>query len=416
MSAAGPSSRPAPARTRPKEGHINAHQRARHQAEAVARQLRIPHPGGQTPQSLSGGAAGIALLHIERAATGHADWQEAHDWLRLATRDELAAGTEASLYYGAPALAFALHSASHLGYRSAQALLDKTVSALTRDRLAAASQRLERGERPALAEFDLISGLTGLGAHWWRRDPSGDLIKDVLAYLIRLTEPVDDLPGWWTLSSARRGTDAPPGGHSNHGMAHGIAGPLALLSLTARAGLMLPGQLEAIGRICGWLDQWQHDHLGAPWWPETTTLAELQQGRTAQPGPRRPSWCYGTPGLARAQQLAAIAIGDTTRQTTAASALTGCLNDPHQLQQIVDGGLCHGTAGLFMTVAAFAADAIASHHVPIRHITDLLLNGHAMTDAPPGFLTGHAGYGLALHALADGALPTTTWDACLLLR
>lgn len=336
--------------------------------------------------------------------------------MRAATRDELAAGKGASLYHGAPALAFALHPTPQACYQPTQALLDKAVATLTRDRLAAASRRMERGERPALAEYDLISGLTGLGAHLWRHAPGDDLIKDVLTYLIRLTEPIDGLPGWWTLSSAQRTAAAPPGGHGNNGMAHGIAGPLALLALTARADLVMPGQIEAIHRICAWLDDWQQDHLGAPWWPETITLAEFQQRRTFQPGPQRPSWCYGTPGLARAQQLAALAAGDTARRTTAESALTGCLNDPHQLRRIIDQSLCHGTAGLFTTVTAFAADAIAPHHLPVSRVAELLLNGPAATNTPPGFLTGRAGYGLALHALAHDAPPTTTWDACLLLR
>ncbi|WP_433519991.1 lanthionine synthetase C family protein [Nonomuraea sp. CA-143628] len=402
-------------RTRRKERLIDLHERARHRADAIARQLQTPSPAGPL-QSLSGGATGIALLHIERATTGSAGWQEAHDWLSAATRDDLIAGTGACLYHGAPALAFALHPAPHPGYRPAQAILDEAVAALTHERLAAASHRLARGERPALAEFDLISGLTGLGAHLWRHDPGGDLIKDVLAYLVRLTNPIDGLPGWWTLSSAQRGAAAPPGGHGNNGMAHGIAGPLTLLALTARADLTVPGQMEAIGRICAWLDDWEQEHGGAPWWPETISLAELQQGQSAHSEPRRPSWCYGTPGLARAQQLAALATGDIARQATAEYALTGCLNDPHQRRRIIDRGLCHGAAGVFMTVVAFAADAIAPRRLPILGVINLLLDGPAATSTPPGFLTGHAGYGLALHTLADDAPPTTTWDACLLLR
>ncbi|MGW0802828.1 lanthionine synthetase C family protein [Nonomuraea sp. NPDC002799] len=413
MSAHCPRPRSEPDR---KERHIDLRQRARHAADAIARQLQTPHPFGRPPQSLSGGAAGIALLHIERASAGSAGWQEAHDWLSAATHDDFTTGAGACLYHGAPALAFALDPAPHAGYRPAQTLLDEAVAALTRDRLAAAFQRMERGERPALAEFDLISGLTGLGAHLWRHDPGSDLVKDVLAYLIRLTEPVDGLPGWWTLSSSRRALQAPPGGHGNNGMAHGIAGPLTLLALTARAGLVLPGHMEAIGRIGGWLDGWQQDHLGAPWWPEMITLSELHRGRTAQLGPHRPSWCYGTPGLARAQQLAALATGDTDRRTTAEAALTGCLNDPHQLRRIIDRSLCHGTAGLFMTVTAFATDAIAPHHLPISCVTELLLDGPTATNTPPGFLTGLAGYGLALHTLAHDAPPTTAWDTCLLLR
>ncbi|MBO4275122.1 lanthionine synthetase C family protein [Microbispora triticiradicis] len=394
---------------------MDIRQRARLHAEAVARHLTPPHPVAAPGQSLGGGAAGIALLHIERATAGIAEWRAAHDWLAAATRDDVTVGAGACLFHGAPALAFALHSARQPGYRPAQQALDEGVAAVTRDRLDAASQRLARGDRPALAEFDLISGLTGLGAHLRRHDPHSDLLKQVLAYLVRLTEPVGALPGWWSMSSPGRLTQTPPGGHGNNGMAHGISGPLALLSLTARHGLLVPGQMDAIGRICDWLDSWQQSHHGHPWWPETVTLAEVQQGSTAQPGPLRPSWCYGTPGIARAQQLAALATGDPSRLRTAESALTGCLNDPHQLQRITDRSLCHGSAGLVMTVTAFAADTSAPQALSLSRLTGSLLDAPAVTGAPPGFLTGHAGYGLALHALACDA-PTSAWDACLLLR
>ncbi|MGH3687574.1 MAG: hypothetical protein ACRDSM_21530, partial [Pseudonocardiaceae bacterium] len=36
----------------------------------------------------------------------------------------------------------------------------------------------------------LVRGLTGLGAYLLRRDPGGDLVGRVLAYLVALTEPL----------------------------------------------------------------------------------------------------------------------------------------------------------------------------------------------------------------------------------
>jgi lantibiotic biosynthesis protein len=80
-------------------------------------------------------------------------------------------------------------------------------------------------------------------------------------------------------------------------MAHGIAGPLALLSLAMRRGIVADGQAEAIKRICSWLDAWRQDHETGPWWPETITLEETRLGRPRQTRPMRPSWCYGTPRL-----------------------------------------------------------------------------------------------------------------------
>lgn len=129
----------------------------------------------------------------------------------------------------------------------------------------------------------------------------------------------------------------------------------------------------------------------------------------------RPSWCYGTAGVARAQQLAAIATGDPGRQQTAEGALLGCLTEPAQLARITDRGLCHGAAGLFQTVWRAAADAATpalAAHLP--HLLNALLDHQAPVD-DPGLLTGDAGLALALHTAAANAAPASAWDACLLL-
>ena len=57
-------------------------------------------------------------------------------------------------------------------------------------------------------------------------------------------------------------------------------------------------------------------------WPRAAaaTLPELYHGAPDQRVPLRPSWCYRTPGIARAQQLAAITLRDTGRQQRLAEA------------------------------------------------------------------------------------------------
>jgi hypothetical protein len=142
------------------------------------------------------------------------------------------------------------------------------------------------------------------------------------------------------------------------------------------------------------------------------SLQDVERGRPAQGRPLRPSWCYGTPGIARAQQLAGLATGDHARRAIAESAVTGCLTDPRQTSLITDRGLCHGAAGLSITVAAIAADTIT----PLPDTAGLLLGQPAHPAEPTGFLTGSAGYALALHAVAARKPPATTWDTALLLR
>ncbi|MGH3865775.1 MAG: lanthionine synthetase LanC family protein [Pseudonocardiaceae bacterium] len=132
----------------------------------------------------------------------------------------------------------------------------------------------------------------------------------------------------------------------------------------------------------------------------------------------RPSWCYGTPGISRAQQLAAIASHDNARQHLAEHALAACLSDPAQLDQIIDTSLCHGWAGLYQTAVRAAADALTPHLAAILpHLTELLIRH---TSAAPshstGLLEGDAGLALALHTAVRTAPPISGWDTCLMIN
>lgn len=288
-------------------------------------------------QSLSRGDLGMALLHLERAHQGISTWETAHAWLTAATRHGVLASDEASLFVGAPAVAFALHTAADGTDRYAGALrvLDTSITTLTRRRLDHAHARIDGGEQPKAAEFDLFYGLTGLGSYLLRRDPHSKILHDVLSYLVRLTEPLpadgEHLPGWWTHHGPTTGTSkAFPGGHGNAGMAHGITGPLALLSLASRHGITVDGHPQAMTRICTWLDAQRQEADTGPWWPRWISLTEHRSRTVSQPGPSQPSWCYGTPGIARAQQLAGIALEDPARQHMAEAALLRCLSDPRR--------------------------------------------------------------------------------------
>jgi hypothetical protein len=394
-------------------------------AEAETIAAALEEPGSAVPgragwtQSLAEGAAGIAVLHTHRARTGAVDWHTAHRWLAVAASDDLDAGTSASLFFGAPAVGFALHQAAHHEpgrYRRALTAIDAAVLALAAQRVKLAHQRIDNAAWLALAEFDLIDGLTGIGAYLLHVLPDHPSTAAVLGYLVRLTRPLKRdgrvWPGWWT-DLAPSGAQTPqfPGGHANNGMAHGIAGPLALLALAYRHGISVDGQAEAIDIICAWLDQWQQAQRGGAWWPQWINRADLDTGHPSQTGPLRPSWCYGTPGLARAQQLAGLARHDRARQHLAIDAITACLNDPDQLARVADASLCHGTAGLIQTTRRIAADA-NNPQLDARALV-LLRDVPRITPAEPGLLDGAAGYALTLHSVATS--PESTWDTCLLL-
>jgi lantibiotic biosynthesis protein len=385
--------------------------------DKIAAHLSRPErcPADWPGQSLAEGAAGIALLHIELAATGHGGWQSVRASLKQATTQDISIGGNASLYFGAPALEFVLRAAApHLPSIAQRALpqLQAATDEIVYNRLRNATARRIRGALPALAEFDLIRGLTGLGAVLLDRGPGTALLGDLLDYLVALTEPVrgsgDLLPGWWT-------TAAPVGhhaaefesGHGNNGMAHGIAGPLALLALAMRQGSIVEGHRDAIERITAWLQRWPAGRT--PYW-----VSEAE--RRADPLTRaaaRPSWCYGALGVLRAQQLAALALGDNERRAAAEQAARTILTDPAIRNLTRDATLCHGWAGLLTTAAAIASDSpdpdVFSE--PLQALAADI--AAAPTLNKPGLLEGQAGVALALHALDSP--PTTGWARALLI-
>lgn len=397
-------------------------------AAQLALTLTAPDPStAEAPsarQSLANGTAGIALLHIERAHAGAGTWQHAHRWITAAAPGQLNASDASGLYLGAPAVTFLLHAASGRTdrYQGALATLDRHVAALAHHRAAAATERIRRATLPTFREYDIFSGLSGIGALLMHRDAGGSALEAVLDYLVTLTHPLRHqgvvVPGWWVGHDPHTRTSARyRHGHSNQGAAHGIAGPLMLLAQTARRGLTVAGQHTAIETICSWYDRWRQPGPAGAWWPEHITLNDARTGQTRQTGPARPSWCYGTPGITRALQLAAIATGDTTRQHTAERDLADCLTDPHQLKHLTDPGICHGWAGLHQTAWRAANDAATSALVAcIPHLTAALTT--AAETAPqhgPHFLNGAAGTALALSTTASTTAPTSGWDACLLI-
>ena len=385
----------------------------------------------QWAQSLAQGAPGIALLHIERAATGRGPWEHAHAWLKVAAADPVTTGADGYLYYGAPALAHALSCAAKAqpdSYERAQGRLDQVVADDALRRCDQAQARIERGDLPELAEFDTIRGLAGIGSVLLRRESDGKPLRRVLTCLVRLTEDVKHedqmLPGWWTLSGpSGRADPQMPGGHANNGLAHGITGPLALLSLALLQGIEVDGQRTAIGNILAWLERWRDRHT----WPYWITAAHLARPGHKPLPPQRPSWCYGTAGIARAQQLAALALGDQRLRHEAETALATALLDPLALAATTDVSACHGYAGLAHIAHRAADDATPHAAARLRSAASLLLDTthpprtdpneqarELLATTGPDLLEGAAGTALALLAPATGRPPATCWDACLL--
>ncbi|MFF0967844.1 lanthionine synthetase C family protein [Streptomyces sp. NPDC003703] len=395
------------------------------------------------PQSLADGHAGVALLFAalahgspEYARTAHAHLSAAVTGVRRSPRE--------GLYSGLPAVAFAARTAVTGPGQYAGLLdrLDGQVAVLARKLIDADAPRIAAGTAGArMAGYDVIAGLSGLGRLLLAAGPAHRATTElVLAHLVALTRPVtgpggQSLPGWWTADPILFSEpDGVPGGHFNAGLAHGIPGPLALLSLAYRAGVRVPGQERAIRDIAEWLlARRSTDGTG---WPNIVPLdAELTAAAGGRPdlGRVRAGWCYGSPGVARALQLASLALAepDWNRQAVAAVIATCDRRDGARAHG--DATLCHGLAGL-ATVATLMSREPGGGELTGRvgELTDALRRAAdpehpflwpaADPDSPtpvhrPGFLDGASGTALALRLTLDPSAPTgeLPWYAALLL-
>ncbi|SHL84411.1 lanthionine synthetase C family protein [Streptomyces yunnanensis] len=396
-------------------------------------------PAAQSPWGTLGlgeAHAGVALLYAELSHTDERFRTATHAHLAAAARG-LGDPAVPGLFGGAASLAFAANAARHSedDYAGMLATLDARVAAQVNRLLTGEGQRLAAGRAGVqMRTYDIVAGVTGLGRYLLLRgERHREQLTDTLAYLVRLTEPVEAhghrVPGWWVPLEPGHGPQFPRG-HFNLGLAHGISGPLALLSLAWQAGVRVPGQREAIIQIAEHL----LDHRTEQgMWPGVMSFdayvgaADPHSGHT-----RMIAWCYGTPGTARALQLAAIALDHPDWQRQAVDAQATALET--LLDTVTDSSLCHGWAGLLHLTGLMAQDGddprlharrpelaarlLAAYHPdhPFGYHYERPQLSAGLRQAPhrAGFLDGSAGIALALHAYANASC-ASPWQTALLV-
>ncbi|MQY33337.1 Nisin biosynthesis protein NisC [Streptomyces sp. RB17] len=396
-------------------------------------------PAAQPPWGTLGlgeAHAGVALLYAELSHTEERFRGAAHAHLTAAARG-LSGPTERGLYGGAASLAFAAHTARH-GADDYAGLLDTLDGRVTTqvDRLLAdEEQRLAAGRAGVrMSTYDVIAGATGLGRWLMLRGARHrDGLLDVLSCLVRLTEPVEaygqQVPGWWVPLEPGHGPQFPRG-HFNLGLAHGISGPLALLSLAWSEGVRVPGQSDAICTIA--------DHLLAHrteqgMWPGVLSFDAFVGAADPHAGHSRMiAWCYGTPGTARALQLAGIALDRPDWRKEAVDAQVTAL--ARMPATVTDSSVCHGWAGLLHLTGLMARDsgdprlterlpalaaALLADYRPdlpfgFAYVRPQLGEGLRQAPHRAGFLDGSAGIALALRAYAAGGC-ASPWQTALLV-
>jgi hypothetical protein len=346
------------------------------------------------------------------------------------------------LYSGLSGLAFAAWELSRGGVRYHRLLNSLDHSTCSRTIAAARSIRGRQGV--GFGEFDAISGLSGVGAYLLRRrnEPRAmAALSCILEGLVDLLSEEGGLPRWYTPADFLGDDETRkhcPHGNLNLGLAHGVPGPLALLSLASTAGVQVPGLTGAIERTADWLCADRFDDRWGVNWPAMLPLVQMDTANgarlqapgagSAPDGPSRCAWCYGSPGISRALWLAGEALGREDYRALAVSAMEAVFRRPIAVRRIDSPTFCHGVSGLLGIALRFSHDlggAAFSAEIGalVRQLLDsfqpqsLLGFRHLETKDTamdqPGLLEGAPGVALALLASATSCEPT--WDRLFLL-
>ncbi|MDX6281649.1 MAG: lantibiotic biosynthesis protein [Kribbellaceae bacterium] len=395
-----------------------------------------PETATTPPWNIAGGLLGGALLFAELGQDSSEHRRTLHAYLDFAARFGARADAAKGLLRGPAGLAFVAESAarSSTDYARLRADLDPLVQRAVESKIEARTRARGPGHA-SFAGYDVVTGLTGLGRYLLLRGPSQrSTLDQLLTHLIDFTHPrvVEgvELPGWWVDHAPFADPTGYDGrGHANLGMAHGICGPLALLSVAWLRGVRLPGHASAICRIMDWLLRWRAVDEDGSYWPEYVSM-DVERGQKPSVARPRAAWCYGQLGMARALQLAACAMDRPDWTALAVDSARGTLMRPEADLAVVGPGLCHGWAGLLHITGRIAADtrdpalnhgverlaerviALFDRSTPFGFETPGVTRGRPRSST--GLLEGAAGIALALQAFARGKV-VTSWDSALLL-
>jgi hypothetical protein len=412
-------------------------------ARAVAiapTQTAFPRTVNWRPESLAQGEAGIALscAYLDGCLPDEGWDRTGHQYLTVAaaSAEGLPAGVT-GMFGGLAGVAFAARLLSRGGarYRRLLATLDE---ALLAPLAAQADDVVRRGaDGLQFGGFDVISGLAGAGAYLLcRRDdgaPAAVALDAVLRALVRLARDPAPRPCWWTPPQFLGDQDMTamhPYGNLNCGLAHGIPGPLALLSIASSRGISVPDQDAAIVQAADWLAAHRADDEWGVNWPFAVPLQADGQPDFAHAAqtPSRAAWCYGAPGVARALWLAGVAHDRSDWRDLAVAGMDAIYRRPVAVRRIDSPTFCHGVAGLLHVTLRFAhetrlpvfaaAAADLTEAILAAYEPDSLLGyrnwepGGARIDQA-GLLDGSPGVILALLAASTDVEPA--WDRAFML-
>ena len=414
--------------------------RAWEAVNAVSQALEAWSPGGPREDhadgwldrvvSLGGGTAGQALYHgyLFRAAGAERHAARARQRLNQAVEALAMAPTRPALYSGFTGVAWAVE---HLGRlldgedeQEAGGVEDEDMGEEVDQALLTALDRFSWA-----GDYDLMSGLVGFGVYALERFPRPSAVRCLEAVVDRLDESAErngQGVTWFrppeVLSSA--GRECTPYGYYDLGVAHGVAGVIALLADACRLGIRQDRARPLLDGAVRWLAL-------QPLAGQRGACYPSRVGPGIEARPSRLAWCYGDPGIAATLLYAARAVGRKEWEDMALAIAAHAASAAPEDAGVQGMGLCHGALGLahlYNRIYQASGDELFADAARLWYRLGLEMmrkpeggiearmagqDWQSLWAADAGFLTGAAGIGLALLAAVTSVEPE--WDRLLLV-
>ncbi|WP_371666464.1 lanthionine synthetase C family protein [Streptomyces sp. NBC_00289] len=353
--------------------------------------------------SLATGDAGVALAHAYASCAGKACPSAVplieSSWSRSVT----SGAAPTSLYCGVTGVAWVTAHLNGLLFDLAdEDVLDSVDLAL----LAFLS-----GESMP-REYDLVSGLVGLGVYVLQRLPRPTAVtclERIVDHLAMAAVYREEGAAWFTGPEAlpERNRQLAPHGYYNMGVAHGVPGVVWLLAHAARAGVRSETASALADAAVHWILSQRRPLGGDGGLPSFV-------GPSGEAGEARPfAWCYGAPGVAGVLFAAARVFGHAEWEEAAVEMALSAVHLRPEATSVSEAGICHGAAGLghvFNRLYQSTGEKVLADAARrwINRAVELL-----PSNTGAGFLEGRAGVALVMLAALEGTEPA--WDRVLLL-
>ncbi len=340
--------------------------------EGFKKEVNVSKASIWEDRSLSSGYPSLILLFtfLEKAAVVQGGSITHQYMVGLKKSIENQGLKDLSIFSGAAGIAFAVSQANSIENRYSSFL--KTLNGYLADHLA--SRYLHPIQSCLSAKnavpsnlYDSISGLCGIGRYFLEflsENIFYDLSIEIIETLIALCQDTiiesNRVPGWYL------STEDPVNwlqdkrtfkGNFNLGLAHGVTGILAFLSIATLKGVCIEGQIEAMQKITNWIQKYSfQDSLGCYRWSYSVSWDEAIDHVREKKCPSRDAWCYGVPGISRTLFLAGKALKNNELKEFALKAFSSIFKRPQNTWGLPGPGICHGVAGLLLITKSMLHD------------------------------------------------------------